>query len=44
MNLQRLLPYATTCVATIVLVVVLLNFSNAQDQTEEASEQSSSQE
>ena len=43
-NLQRLLTFAATCVATTVLAVVLLSISNAQDQTEERTEQGSGRE
>ncbi|TWU25596.1 hypothetical protein [Bythopirellula polymerisocia] len=42
-NQKNLLSCLTACVATTVLVVTLLGFSNAQEQTKEGSKQPSSQ-
>ncbi len=38
-NLQRLLPFVATCVATTILVFMVLNHSNAEDQSNETSRQ-----
>lgn len=43
-NLQRPLSFVATCIATTFLAVMLLNFSNAQDRTEEKTEQGSDRE